>query len=132
LWAWLLDLHIPKDIRARGQADRIPPGWRSQSYGGVTGRRNFLQGKCIEKPIEGQEKSAGIEVPALRDVNGLRRSLEDDLRHELYVAGFARTNGRSAVEIANGVTHLAETASRGAHSGHRIGCATAAHRSDSR
>jgi hypothetical protein len=31
LWACLLDLHIPKDIRARGQEDRIPAGWCLQS-----------------------------------------------------------------------------------------------------
>src|ERR1700693_344862 len=31
LWAWFLDLHIPKNIRARGQANRIPSGWRLQT-----------------------------------------------------------------------------------------------------
>ena len=36
--------------------------------------------------------------------------LEDDLPHELDVAGFARPDGRSPVEVADGVTHRTEPA----------------------
>src|SRR6266852_3686951 len=64
----ILDLHIPKDIRA--ELSSVPGLVLGKIKWGSRDGRNFLQGKCIEKSIEGQEKSAGTGIPALRVVYG--------------------------------------------------------------
>jgi len=63
---WLLHLYIPKDIRAKRTSGQNSFGlaigklresdWQAQLSTSIV---------CIEKLIEGQEKSAGIEIPAL-------------------------------------------------------------------
>jgi hypothetical protein len=61
------------------------------------------------------KKARGLGSPR-SEFYTARYSLKDDFPNELYVAGFARSNGRSAVEVANGVGHLAETAGGSANS----------------
>ncbi len=65
----ILDLHILKDMRAELSSTF---DWCSEkTKAGSDGiGRNFLQRKCKEKSIEGQQKSAGTGIPALRVVYG--------------------------------------------------------------
>src|SRR5467141_425279 len=58
--------------RTYGQNCHQPSIWCSEKTkaGGDGIGRNFLQGKCKEKSIEGQQKSAGTGIPALRVVYG--------------------------------------------------------------
>jgi hypothetical protein len=41
-------------------------------------------------------------------VKRFAESLEDNLRNELHIEGFAGSNARSAEEVARGVTHQTE------------------------
>ena len=83
--------------------------WSSGKISGVDGcGRNFLREKCIEKSIEGQEKSAGTGIPALGVVMA-RCWLEDNFCRELQVERFSRADPRSAVEVANGVANRTVT-----------------------
>src|SRR6266851_8705081 len=64
----------PGSAHSKGHAGTIAIslrfGARKKLKWGSTDGRNFLQGKCREKSIEGQEKSAGTGIPALRVVYG--------------------------------------------------------------
>ncbi len=68
LWERILDLHIPKDIRA-GLSSAFDLVLGKTKVGDGIGR-NSLQGKCRGKSIEGQQKSAGTGIPALRVAYG--------------------------------------------------------------
>src|SRR5713226_6450522 len=80
----------------------------------------FYKGSVKKNRSKVNKKARGLGSPR-SELYTARYLLKDDLPNELDVAGFARSNGRSAVEVANGVGHLAETAGGSANSRFRYG-----------
>src|SRR5258707_4775383 len=77
--------------------------------GAMESDATFYRGSVKKNRSKVNKKARGLGSPR-SELYTARYSLKDDLPNELDVAGFARSNGRSAVEVANGVGHLAETA----------------------
>lgn len=88
--------------------------------------RNSLPNEHIENRTKKEERSAGTEVPALRQVR-LATELENDFNCELHVELLAGTDPRRAVEVANGVTYEAKPCARVAGRTDNFGSASAAY-----
>src|SRR5579872_7386860 len=69
------------------------------------GRSQFLRAKLCRKREAPRSKYRGASTDGFG-----QQSSENNLRHQLDVAGFTRADRRSTVEVTDGVRYLAKTA----------------------